>query len=126
MIAEYERVLPGSAHRIITMAENEQALRHEVTRNFVRTQSSMAKVGQRFAFLIAIAGLVACVALGLANQAVASIFIGTVDIVSLVALFIAGSRSQPSGQGGQAENQGTVRQQPQLSRAQRRANTRRK
>jgi uncharacterized membrane protein len=64
ILAGYERVHPGSADRIITMAETESQHRREMERSIVdgglssqKSQFSEARLGQIFALVITIAAL---------------------------------------------------------------------
>jgi|ERR1039458_2196410 uncharacterized membrane protein len=57
IIAEYDKVLPGAANRIIKMAENEQTHSHNMQ---IRTEGHRFKLtitGQVFGFIIGISGV---------------------------------------------------------------------
>lgn len=64
LLAEYERVLPGAAERVFTMAETEQSARHE----HMRETRTFRRRGQGFAFVVMLGALlVAGIAVVLGN-----------------------------------------------------------
>ena len=54
MYGEYDRVLPGSADRILTMAEKEQAHRVSMEGIALRASAKDSKLGQYFGFSLAL------------------------------------------------------------------------
>jgi uncharacterized membrane protein len=50
----YEEVLPGSADRILTMAERQQAHRHELEKTTVSEAAARSRWGLRLGFVIAV------------------------------------------------------------------------
>lgn len=125
IIAGYEQILPGAADRIVAMAEREQDHRHGMEDQFLDVQSGLAKVGQRCAVVIALAGLVAATILGVANQPAAAAFIAGIDLLSLVGLFIVDvTLGRPSKTKAQPQTPSTAAPTP--PRGQRRADSRRR
>lgn len=100
MLRQYDEVAPGTAERIIAMAESEQRHRHKEdvrinSANVVLSRVNAAEMllGQIFAFIIAMGGLWTGKELIVGGHVLAgSIFSGAV-LVALVAVFIKG-RSQ--------------------------------
>ncbi len=108
-MARYEQVLPGSAARILTMAEKNQE-RRQASEEFADKSNRLiaeansramdanvrasdaasieAKRGQWMAFTIAILFLAASVGLALAGREIASSVIGGGVLVALVAAFL--------------------------------------
>ena len=87
MYSEYEAVLPGSADRILAMAEKEQAIRHEWEG---RAQRLSAR-GQWLGFIIALACVGGAVLLGLTgHEWIAAVFAGFASI-NLVSRFLGRS-----------------------------------
>jgi uncharacterized membrane protein len=84
----YDEVLPGAGDRILSMAENEQAHRHEMERGMLKSESGFKGRGQLFAFLGLIVMLGAVIAMALMGQAVAGASLGGAVIVGVVALFL--------------------------------------
>lgn len=75
----YERVQPGFSHELLLMAQKEQRFRHFTT-----------YIGQIFGLIIAISFLSASTYLVSTGHDVAGGVLGTVDIVALVTVFVAG------------------------------------
>lgn len=78
LFEHYEKALPGSADRILRMAENEQTHRHDWEKIALDSQRGDTKRGQIFGLIISVLGLVstiACAALGLQTAAFASAFV---------------------------------------------------
>lgn len=95
-VAEYEKILPGSADRILTMAETEQRHRHEI-----ENQESQAAIrdsgrGVIYAFILGLVTIVGGVILGSAGSPFAGAFISAIGVGSLVGTFIYGTRSKIS------------------------------
>lgn len=53
-LEKYNHVLPGSANRLLSLAEKEQNHRHDMDRNVLATKAGDVKRGQRYGFVIAI------------------------------------------------------------------------
>lgn len=86
----YEQIVPGSADRIITMAETQQEHRMELEKMAVSGQLSSNKRGQIFAFIV----FFVCIGVGvllafLGMKTFAGTLI-TVTVVSLAGLFLTG------------------------------------
>lgn len=92
-IEMYEKVCPGSADRILKMAEQQAKHRQNIEAMAVKTSSERSLLGVKYAFYIAIAAFIlsgVCFFLG-QTTAGGAIFGGT--IVSLVTAFIYGTKS---------------------------------
>lgn len=86
----YEDILPGSADRILTMAENQQQHRLKIEDKAITSQAENSKRGQIFAFIV----FILCTFIGLAfayfdMKTFAGVFL-TGTMLALVALFIGG------------------------------------
>jgi uncharacterized membrane protein len=84
----YEKVLPGCADRLVTMAEKEQAFLHEITKKRVQTAGDGQKRGQRFALAVVcimVAAVVACAAL---DQPGVAKLLGGLTLSSIVLAFL--------------------------------------
>lgn len=97
ILAAYGEVLPDLPERIIRLAETEAEHRRGLERHVVVSATRRATVGQVLGFLIGSGGLATaayCAMLG--HPATASI-IATLDIVTLVSVFVIGStRGRPA------------------------------
>ena len=92
-MAGYEKVCPGSADRILKMAEQQAAHRKNIEMIVVKTSSERSLLGVKYAFCIAMAAFLlsgVCFCLG-EMIAGGAIFGGT--LVSLVGVFIHGTNS---------------------------------
>ncbi|MEU2289457.1 DUF2335 domain-containing protein [Streptomyces bacillaris] len=90
MLAEYEAVLPGLAERIVSMAEGEQAHRHELEKTDLRQDYIISRTGQVLGItaLLVIAALAAYLGyLGHPGWAVA---VAGIDIAAVVGVFVTG------------------------------------
>jgi uncharacterized membrane protein len=103
MLKEYENVVPGSAERIIRMAENQAEHRQYLEKTVIEGDSKRADKGLKAGLIVAIVGLGVALTLGLHGQQLASIIIGVVDIGGLVATFVYGSVSRRSERAQKAE-----------------------
>jgi uncharacterized membrane protein len=86
-IGEYERILPGTADRIIRMAENEQNHRHKLQ---IRSQSHQAVitfVGQLFAFIMGISGIAGGVFLVNSDKPITGFGIFFTSLATLMGVF---------------------------------------
>lgn len=89
-LAEYDRVLPGAADRIIAMAEKEQTHRHDWENTSLKFDFSYSILGIVLGFLIALALLVlAYISSQAGHQNVALAFLAA-STVGMVASFIKG------------------------------------
>src|SRR5262249_35575316 len=61
MMQAYEEILPGSADRIIAMAERQSVHRQGMETNVVHSNSVTERRGQIFAFILGLVGLVGAI-----------------------------------------------------------------
>ena len=87
-LQRYDDVVPGAAHRIITMAEKEQQFRHAGVRREQLVESILTLVGQVFAVVVALAFGWWSYRLISSGHQVAGTLIGVIDLVALVGLFL--------------------------------------
>jgi uncharacterized membrane protein len=96
IIAEYDRILPGAADRIIRMAENEQTHTHEMhirsgTHRFVITV-----LGQVFGFCIGISGVCGGVYLVAHDKSLAGFGVFFASLGAIVGAFLYGKKRAPA------------------------------
>ena len=92
ILEQYEKLLPGSADRILAMAENESRHQKEIEMSAITLQAKENRRGQYFGVIVtALAFVTASVALFLDHPAAASVIGGT-TVVGLAAAFIAGKK----------------------------------
>lgn len=109
IIRGYEEILPGTADRIISMAERQAAHRQEMEKQMVRAESRDGLLGVLFAFVIVMTCLVAAVFIvwlvPSSASAIAGSLLGITGVGSVIATFIKGTRSNHSS--GENETQET-------------------
>ena len=95
ILAEYDRIFPGAAERIVKMAENQSAHRIELEKAVIHSNNRKSQLGQVFAFVIAIAAIIAGSIVAMIGKDIESYVLGGVisggTIVSVVGLFLRGT-----------------------------------
>jgi uncharacterized membrane protein len=87
-LRDYDAIQPGTAERIIAMAEKEQAQRHRIETSDLETTKRYEGRGQWFGFLVAITGIVvAGIVVGMGEPWGAAI--SFTALASLVGLFLS-------------------------------------
>ena len=94
MLAEYDKVLPGGAERLVKMAESQIAHRQDIERTVIRSNARAQVLGQVFAFILSFC--VICGGLFLIYQGESIEGIGTVltTLAALAGVFVYGRRQQ--------------------------------
>ena len=100
IIEKYERILPGSADRIIAMAERQASHRQDMEKKMIESESRDGFLGIIFAFMLGLGCLIACVVVVCLVPknagAIASAFLGVTGIGSITSGFIRSSRNTKS------------------------------
>jgi len=94
MLEHYERVLPGSADRILRMAEQQSAHRQDLEARKLRSDIRNESMGQILAFTLALVGLLGGLFLAYEGKSLAGLTTFITTLVSLLGLFIYGRKSQ--------------------------------
>ncbi len=94
MLEHYERVLPGSADRILRMAEQQSAHRQELEARKLRSDIRNESLGQILAFTLALVGLLGGLFLAYEGKSLAGLTTFITTLVSLLGLFIFGRKTQ--------------------------------
>ena len=92
MFGEYEHVLPGSAERILRMAEKEQDHRIEWETKALSGEMRQERYGQQLGFWIAISCISGAVYLAMNGQAIIAGILAGTTALGLVGRFIQGKR----------------------------------
>ena len=92
MYREYDRVLPGSADRILEMAEKQQA--HRIAMESVALQASAkdSKLGQYFGFCLAVICIGGGIYLATQGQTVAAVALVVASAIGLATQFLKNRR----------------------------------
>lgn len=88
---QYETILPGSADRILKMAEKQQDHRIEIEKEAISKSLRFNHRGQSFGFFAMLLMIALSVFFALFGMEVWAGTIGSVTIVTLVALFLTGN-----------------------------------
>ena len=91
ILAGYEDVLPGSAERILLMAEQESAARRVLVASLVSADVSRARWGLWLGAFVAIVAIVAATVMALAGHAWPGTVVITIDLASVVSVFVYGT-----------------------------------
>jgi uncharacterized membrane protein len=94
ILAEYERILPGSAHRIMVAFETQSSHRMSLESHAVREQISQSGRGQSLGGFIVIISLAISGWMGYLGHDVLAGTLGTTTVVSLATIYFLGKRSQ--------------------------------
>lgn len=94
VLKEFDLIVPGAAERIIKMAEGQFVHRTEIEKRVIESDISRSKWGQILGFMIAIFGLLVSLVTILRGQEIAGSIIGGGTLVSLVSVFMYGTRSR--------------------------------
>jgi len=92
ILRQFDQISPGAAERIIKMAEDQSLHRRELERKVIESDISSSKLGQILGFVIAVIGLAVSAVVGVFGSPTAGGVIGVGTIVSLVWVFMYGSR----------------------------------
>lgn len=93
MFKEYESILPGSADRILAMAEKQQEHRMGLEKTAVEGQVKSNLRGQIIGFIVLVLGLVLSVVFAFLGMKTFAGSFATGTIVVLVSLFVGGKTS---------------------------------
>jgi uncharacterized membrane protein len=94
MLREYEEILPGSAHRIVTMAESQGAHRQRLEQQVVTGDSRRSNLGLASGFVVAIVGFVVAGYFAYLGHPIEGTVLASADLVALVGVFIYGTTSR--------------------------------
>ncbi|MGK4081899.1 hypothetical protein EA74_00454 [Enterococcus hirae] len=94
LLKRFEEVCPGSADRIITMAEKQSEHRRNMETKVVDSQVRDSKRGMIFGFIISVVGIIGGLFLIAMDKGTAGLTLVCGILIGLVALFIYGSESE--------------------------------
>ena len=91
VLAGYDRIVPGAAERIISMAENQARHRQQIEKIAIESDSKDARLGLYFGLtigLVAVIGGVTCI---MSGHEVGGTIVGGTGLTGLVGVFVYGS-----------------------------------
>ena len=99
IIKGYEEILPGSADRIISMAENQTQHRQSMEKIMIESESRDSLLGILFAFILGVGCIIAAIVIVMLVPqnagAISGALIGVTGIGSIIATFIKSTRTPP-------------------------------
>lgn len=101
---QYERVLPGAADRILSMAEKQSEHRQVLEKSAILSDVENSKRGQWFGFIIAIACIIGGFVLIALDKDITGLSVIFASIASLVGVFIYGRKSDAKERKEKREN----------------------
>jgi uncharacterized membrane protein len=114
MMADYERILPGSADRIIAMAERQSAHRQTIEGNVIDSNTVTERRGQIFGFILGLLGLGGGIALSLSGKLTIGLAMFLTVLVAFVTVFVVGKRTQTQERAKRVEQLGKMLESGQL------------
>jgi uncharacterized membrane protein len=97
--------MPGAADRIFTMAENNNAFMIEMDKESLQGKIMERRLGQIFAFLLGMTGLLVGGMLGVNGYQWSASIIGGTTVVTLAGIFVLGRFFQgPKGKDGKDQS----------------------
>ena len=94
VLRKFNEIVPGSAERIMKMAEEQSAHRKELEKKVIDSDIARSKWGQILGFIIAITGLGISTIIAIYGSAIAGGVIGVGTLASLVGVFMYGSKTR--------------------------------
>ncbi len=91
--AGFEKALPGSADRILTMAEKEAEVARACKSRLVESQCRDSRLGLWLGFSIGMAALIGSTCVAIFASPTAGTLLGITSIASLVGVFVYGSKA---------------------------------
>lgn len=92
VLERYDKIVPGSARRLLAMAEKQAEHRQSVERKIVQSDVTNSRIGLVFGLLIGLGGLTAATIISLFGNPATGGVIGFATIASMVVSFVYGSR----------------------------------
>ncbi len=94
ILERYNSIVPGSAQKIIQMAENQSAHRIDIEKKVIGSDIRNSHRGQIFGFIIAITGIISSLILIIRGYTTGGSILGGGTVVSLAAIFVYGARAR--------------------------------
>ncbi len=94
ILSDYERIVPGSAAKILDMAVSQSEHRKSLETKVINSNVSNSKLGLWFGLVIGLVGIGAGAFLALYDKQIAGSVIGGGSLASLVGVFIYGSQQR--------------------------------
>jgi len=93
-LAEYNKIVPGSAEIIINMAKEQATHRQELEKKVINSDIDNSKKGLWFGFIIGMTGIIIGAFIIYAGQVIAGSIISGGTLATLVGTFVYGSQGR--------------------------------
>ncbi len=90
----YNQICPGSADRLITMAEQQSKHRQDLETNVIKNDIRKSYLGMILGFIIAIIGLCISGYVIIQGQPIAGGILGSTTLLGMVTVFVMGHKSR--------------------------------
>ena len=94
ILKKFDEIVPGSAERIMKMAEGQFTHRTELEKKVIDSDIARSKWGQILGFVIALVGLIGSVTISIYGSGLVGAVIGVGTLASLVGVFMYGSQNR--------------------------------
>lgn len=108
ILEDYNRIVPGSANRIIAMAERQADHRRRLEAQVISSDVTNSRIGLLCGLVIGLGGLVAATIIAIYGNPQAGVGMGLVTLASLVSVFVYGSRLRLKERQEKWEQSGTA------------------
>ncbi|MBS0204493.1 MAG: DUF2335 domain-containing protein [Planctomycetes bacterium] len=92
ILEDYNRIVPGSANRILSMAEKQADHRRRLETQITSSDITNSRVGLVFGLVIGLGGIAAATVIAIYGHPQAGVGMGLLTLGSLVSVFVYGSR----------------------------------
>jgi uncharacterized membrane protein len=97
MMSEYNKIVPGSADRILKMAEAQSNHRQELEKAIIKSDIKLAERGQSYAFSLAVLSLSMTGLFAYMGETALATLLGGTTVIALVSLFMRGRKGRDTG-----------------------------
>ena len=104
ILRSFDEVVPGSAERIIKMAEEQSSHRRNLENMVIDSDIKRSKWGQVLGFILSLIGLVVAGFVSVYGNPIAGSVIGVGTLGSLVGIFMYGSKTRSRERDDRKEN----------------------
>ena len=111
MLAEYDRIIPGAAERILNLAEQQTKHRIELEKSAIRSEISRSWTGLWMGLIVSLAAIGGGVLVAILASPTAGATIATASVVALASVFVYGTSSRRKERDRKAEQMRNVIQQ---------------
>lgn len=94
ILSQYDKIVPGAAQRILTMAEEQSKHRRDLEKKVIYSDTFNSRWGLLLGFIIGLVAVIGSILIILNGYRVEGFLINIIYIGSLVGIFVYGSRQR--------------------------------